>query len=69
MRSAQVFSKAVSCTLAILAVTAMAAAQTPIANCGFNSTEEPPSYFTIGDLNGQGGSAQRMGRPVGFHQR
>lgn len=63
MRSVRVFSGAVSFTVAVLVAGAMAMAQTPIANCGFNSTEETPSYFTIGDLNGQGGSANGWAGP------
>ncbi len=63
MRSVRVFSGAVSFTVAVLVAGAMAVAQTPIANCGFNSTEETPSYFTIGDLNGQGGSANGWAGP------
>lgn len=51
-----------SCTAAVLVVGAITAAQTPIASIGFNSTEGNP-YFTIGDLNGQGGSADGWAGP------
>jgi len=62
MRTGRMSSLALSCAVAVLVVGAMAAAQTPIARNGFNSTEDPP-YFTPGDLGGQGGSTNGWAGP------
>ncbi len=54
MRSMYISTKVVHCIVVILVAGTMAMAQTPIASIGFNSAEDSP-YFTVGDLNGQGG--------------